>query len=280
MLTNQRTQNHSRRHFLSILGKGFISACLAKFLLGCTSFGQNKDWSQIPSEEFDYKAFNKWYKANRLYNKNNPLVASRIFGKFSTNFRHDWTPGINYRGHGDMIAIAPGRVYVTEELRTGRMGGLWVRVLHPSRPDGMTDAPYTSAYAHLSSVKVKGGQIVKRGQVIGTVKGNYIPKLMLSEKNNYVDPDNYGPGYSYMDYFKGPLESDEECCDNYESLNNKLWKQWQITFEIDKKRTGWLNDNLDKWHSRGSARNRSQACQWSRIEKFRYLETLYKLQHK
>ena len=59
-----------------------------------------------------------------------------------------------------------------------------------------------------------------------------------------------------------------------------MWKQWQITFEIDKKRVGWLEDNLDKWHSRGNVRNRSQACQWSRIEKFRYLETLYKFQPK
>lgn len=204
MMAHQMSAEGNRRYFLSILSKCLLASGFGQFFAGCTTYNPQKDSGQVPPEEFDYNAFNKWYKRHRLYNSCNPHVRASTNHTFKGTL-HDWTPGIGYH-HGDMIAVAPGFVANDMTLDTGRMGGQMVIVAHYI--SSAMEAPYTSYYAHLSKVAVKIGDRLKRGQLIGRVHHPYRPKLMIGEGGNWVDPYNYGPDYSYMEPFKGELPGD------------------------------------------------------------------------
>ena len=97
---------------------------------------------------------------------------------------------------------------------------------------------------------------------------------MLKEGSNWVDPDNYGYNHGYMDYGNGPLDIEEEIMSNPKLMEEKATKQTDILNRFDKSRMGWDKDVLiDKYHTKGVNR----ACTWSTVEKFRYLEELYKV---
>lgn len=120
---------------------------------------------------------------------------AREFGQ-SKHLGEDW----NGVGGGDtdlgdpVYCVSNGYVTFAENVCCG--WGNIVRVVHkfPNHPE----YPYVeSFYAHLDAMKVKEGDFIKRGQLLGTIgtaDGKYSAHLHL-EIRNFIDM-GVGPGYS------------------------------------------------------------------------------------
>lgn len=96
---------------------------------------------------------------------------------------------------GDPVyAIGTGRVSFT-----GNLGGGWgniVRVVHAYEEGGI-EQRVESFYAHLATIHVAEGDLLSRGQVLGTIgdaDGVYIPHLHFELRERIGLP--HGPGYS------------------------------------------------------------------------------------
>lgn len=101
-----------------------------------------------------------------------------------------------YINNVNVIAAADGIVH---RVRKTSLAGLYVKLRHPANV-------YT-LYIHLTSAKVKEGQIVKRGQIIGRIdaaSGNAMePQLHFEIKphNNSINPLPLIESYYYNNYF-------------------------------------------------------------------------------
>jgi len=121
-------------------------------------------------------------------------LASR-FGS-NNHLGEDW----NGRGGGDtdlgdpVYAIGDGLVTVAKDVCCG--WGNVVRVVH--KLEGHSEYRYLeSVYAHLDKMSVRPGQLLKKGQhlgTIGTAHGKYKAHLHL-ELRDFLDM-SMGPGYS------------------------------------------------------------------------------------
>jgi hypothetical protein len=120
---------------------------------------------------------------------------------------------------------------------------------------------------------VSSGQKVNRGDEIGIITSHADhAKVVFFEDGNKVDPDNYGPKHSYLEYEDGPTELDQMNMDNKNLIDEKASKQRKILSDFDRQRLNWLEHFLsDLWHKKTGF----QACQYSTVEKFRYLDCLY-----
>jgi len=77
-------------------------------------------------------------------------------------------------------------------------------------------------------------------------------------------------------YQEGPLAIDEENKANQLLMEERLLKQKDLVTKLDKiRKGGYLEDNLmiGLWHNEGGYK----PSQWSTVEKFRFLETLYEM---
>ncbi len=120
---------------------------------------------------------------------------AREFGQ-SKHLGEDWN-GIG-GGNSDLgdpvYSVSNGYVSFAENVCCG--WGNIVRVVHkfPNHPE----YPYVeSFYAHLDKMHVKEGDLIKRGQLLGTIgtgDGKYSAHLHL-EMRNFIDM-GVGPGYS------------------------------------------------------------------------------------
>lgn len=120
---------------------------------------------------------------------------AQSFGR-NDHLGEDW----NGRGGGatdlgdPVFSIATGIVSFADDL-----GGGWgnvVRVMHAYEEGGRTEQ-VESFYAHLEDVHVQEGDLVDRGQVIGTIgdaNGVYIPHLHFELRAKVGLP--HGPGYA------------------------------------------------------------------------------------
>ena len=121
-----------------------------------------------------------------------------LASKFGNNnhLGEDW----NGRGGGNsdlgdpVYSIANGVVTVSEKICCG--WGNVVRVVH--KLEGHPKYKYLeSVYAHLDAIYVEEGQLLSKGQnlgTIGTADGTYVAHLHL-ELRDFIDM-NMGPGYS------------------------------------------------------------------------------------
>ena len=219
-------------------------------------------------EEFTFENFDKWYKRNRLYNTRNPNLEGphSTMHTFQEAFPNDWTPGISYNvPYGEiMVASAPGIVMNIYRLRTGRAGGKIVRVEHPDYFN------YISYYAHLNKVYVKFGKHVKRGDPIGNVtEHSRYAKLML-KIGSRVDPDNYGINHSYMRYKADMDETFNEI--PMDEIEKKRQYQWEIFYQFFEQ-MNYDSNYLLKMHKESG----HGAANWSTLEYFKYLSTLYEV---
>jgi len=292
----------TRREFLKWASRAtLLTSPLYK---ACTTFNENQDWSQVPVEEFDLKAFERWYKFVKMYNGINHNLDWPHGGGYNPTFRdtlwaHNYpTPGIDHhvpRGEV-MVAAAPGYVLTIDEIRgTGRPGGRAVFVNHGTRSpldiirtlhSQWRDISFVTMYAHLDKVFIHGDQKVERGDPIGNVtEHNNIAKMMAWEEGNWVDPNNYGLNHGFMDYSDGSLPGDENILQDLKVVDNKLQNQKEILDEFkkygkrDKNATYRENYVFDKWHRKKNI-YKIEDAKWSTFEKFRYLEELYKINPK
>ncbi len=122
-------------------------------------------------------------------------VNAQAFGE-NHHLGDDW----NGLGGGDsdlgdpVFAVAHGRVTSAEHRGPG--WGNTVRIAHRYR-DGLKDEVVESFYAHLDTMEVRPGEIVFRGQRIGTIgnaDGAYFAHLHFEIRDEVGLPD--GRGYS------------------------------------------------------------------------------------
>ena len=271
------TKDIARREFIkraSITGLALLT--------GCATSGTN-----IPdSGEFDTKKFLSWYRFHKLYNGANPNLRPphRPTPWPSTYFKDSMdrrvTPGVGYSvPSGEvMVAVAPGVVSTIGEITgTGRPGGgvITIGYVH-NEQNGWPR--YKSDFAHVGGPLVKVGQAVTRGQPICHVPNEYkeFAKLIFKEGDTLADPDNYGRNHSYMTYAEGPEELDEEFQNNRENymkiINERYSKQGKI---LDQFLESAAQEEIrkTKWHNLEGYK----PTDWSRIEQFRYLSTMYEM---
>lgn len=134
--------------------------------------------------------YNKEGKSNNASGVGYPLSSIHVsspFGRRLHPVSGRWAnhQGVDYRGHygTPVYAVANGTVSAT-----GWNGGYGkeVRIKHPSG--------YSTLYAHLSSIGVRNGQTVKRGQVIGRIGSTGVstgPHLHfgLISGSKYINPN-------------------------------------------------------------------------------------------
>jgi hypothetical protein len=53
----------TRRDFIQYNAQALALLGLSPILNGCSAIDPKKDWSKVPTDEFDIKAFNSWYRA-------------------------------------------------------------------------------------------------------------------------------------------------------------------------------------------------------------------------
>ena len=88
------------------------------------------------------------------------------FGGRDLHLGEDWNGvGGGNSDYGDRIyAIANGKVSYSDHVRLG-----WGHVVMIVHPVGIGEEPVEAVYGHLAERRVREGQTVKRGQVIGTM---------------------------------------------------------------------------------------------------------------
>lgn len=99
------------------------------------------------------------------------------FGGSQLHLGEDWNGiGGGNSDYGDPVyAIANGKVSLCENIRGG--WGNVVMIVHPVKSG---ESPVEAVYAHLAEVRVREGQVVKQGQIVGTIgdaDGAYLAHL-------------------------------------------------------------------------------------------------------
>ncbi len=118
-----------------------------------------KSWTFVNFEE-------NWYKPDgRTRTKpflRTPLEYSRVTGPFGEKRKRGYHGGVDFAAPtGTPIRAAADGVVEMAQWNGGY--GQYVRLKHPKY------GPYKTCYAHLSKIKVKKGQKVKQGDIIGLV---------------------------------------------------------------------------------------------------------------
>ena len=250
----------NRREFLSYAAKGAVAiaaSSLLPFIENCGTVSSNQAKNYIGPGVF-------WHDWNWMAG-------------------HGYSPGVDWSvgGGTPIVACADGFVMqihsVLKELsRTGastayHLGGMEIIIGHDDIEkkdefDSFHHRPaYVTQYSHVNIPKVSYGNIVKRGQIIGSggTGSDGIVKLMMREDGNLVNPMIYGPRYSQVDYYYP-----EQVIDNTD-IRIKLEKQKEIVKTINSAYKG--NSVMSKVHRKGYY----GTCAWSWPEIFKYYEKEY-----
>lgn len=268
----------NRRNFLKLCGLAASSLTFVMGTTGCAPYAKNVNWKEVPDSEFSLQKFNDWFYFHRLYSGINPnLKSSQISSYPGTTFKNAIgtqyqgsyiTPGIDYCSNY-MYAAADGIVVDVHQLKTGRLGGMIMDILHPETENPWKPGVVTR-YGHLGEVKLKMGDKVKRGTQLADTIDQNAAKFMLKIAGNYANPDNYGEGQSYMKYYdeKANPKVDDAVVKILE--RNKIWKS-VVSYST---REIGLNESMlfDKKHRQ---RCGSDRYDWDDFEIFSYLECLY-----
>lgn len=230
-------------------------------------------------------------------NKKNPHIKKPQMQKltFLGSINAERTPGLEYYTGGKPVrAIAAGIVHFIGD-GPGASGG-FVRMDHDYY-DGLKKdfypgvtwyrrQAYRSTYYHLSKIEVGLHQAVKRGQVIGygmKYSGDTEEKvkIILEERGNLVNVDEYGQNYGFMSHWDG--KTDLEI--NLEEMNGRLDKQVQIlkklnSFYISKndddvfRKLHWI-EHVSELSVTFIERYDDYPVMWSILNKLKYLAHLY-----
>ena len=200
-------------------------------------------------------------------------------------------PGIEYdTGGAPVRAVAAGIVHFIGETpkKAGAPGGFYVRIAH-DLVDGLVkdsypratlyrDQVYRSSYYYLSRVSVKHWQAIKRGAIVGygthlDAGGPTVARLVLEERGNWVDPDNYGKDHGYMTYKDNA--GDEETA--LEEMNRRLEHQNYLVRELNAYYGERETDDIyAKIHTViDTEKFKRFPVRWSTLERFRYLGYRY-----
>lgn len=124
------------------------------------------------------------------------------FGGAADHLGEDWNGmGGGNSDFGDPVyAVANGKVSYRGHVHCG-----WGNVVFIVHPVGRGEEPVEAVYAHLDRVNVREGQVVRRGQVIGTIgdaDGAYLAHLHFEIRDKCGMP--LGGGYGKCEGFVDP----------------------------------------------------------------------------
>lgn len=263
----------NRRSFLKLCGLAAYGFGVGFGTTGCTTFPKDINWSEVPDKEFSLDKFDDWFTSHKLYNRKNPNLKFGQTGysvTFKGSINSGFSPGMDYAS-SKMYAVAPGYVKETGTIniaRTGRLGGNYVALEHRNLDSVIpTTSTFTSHYAHLGKIHVDYGKLINRGDLIADVEYFDHAKLMFQHGYNWVDPDNYGFGHSYMDFWNGRIDI------NLPDMSLRDLKQTEACKKFLSFARSDVKSKLNQIEHRPV--KESKFCRWDTIEIFRYLNELY-----
>jgi hypothetical protein len=254
----------NRRKFLTTTGKLTLAGTTALSIGPAIShFVSNSMKLAFASEtqvEFD------------VYNDVNPNAKAIVAHTFKDCLAQKWWPGICYKTSKPMVAVAAGTV--TDVTYLADMTGYFYQTIVKERNQAkgfgvrvVTGSNYSSHYLHLKTPEVTFGQKINRGQIIGYPDKKWnMPRLVINEVGDQVDPNNYGESHSYMNVWDGNIDLEVE-----KEEQNKRWETQQ---QILNKFAGMV-EGPEKYTLLRKMHKGMQVCRWSPIEKFRYIEYLH-----
>ena len=218
------------------------------------------------------------------------LAPQRQMQTFQYAINHHLPPGIEYETGGTPVrALASGIVSMVGEVKVkpGYPGGYYVRVVHDNY-EGLKEEyypriplyryqAYRSSYYFLSKVNVVCWQTAKRGQIIGygmkygTDKKEKV-KIILEERGNWVNPDDYGVGHGVMTYWDKTRNWDIDL----EEMNQRLDRQVEILIALNSYYQKEDDHVFRKTHGIIDTRkSKNYPVEWSTFDRFKYLIHVY-----
>ena len=273
-----------RRRFCKILAAGVIG-------VGLNSIGVDVEAASPygrPLSAYLVKPLPAKLKAAAI-NPNLPPGVNQL-KTFQDFIDQQLVPGAVYAvGEKPVRAVAAGIVHFIGEAkdRGNRPRGYYVRVAHDIY-DGLRQPfyprvtlyryqAYRSTYYYLSQISVGHWQSIKRGQVIGygSRNGNTEEvsfKLVLEERGNPVNPDNFGHGHGFM----RPRNRSSEIERTREEMNRRLDDQIEIVRFLNSV-FGGKNRLSNYTHCfTETEKFYDFPVLWSTVDKFHFLTDLYR----
>jgi hypothetical protein len=222
-------------------------------------------------------------------NKINPNLKppQRQLQSFQSSIDNHFRPGVEYfTGDAPVRAVAGGIVHFVGQMPVGagKVDGLYIRVAHDfydgyPRVTLYRNQAYRSSYYYLSRVVVEHWQTVKRGQIIGygskySADNRKKAVIVLEERGNWINPDNYGPGHGFMNHWDGKTNLEIDL----EEMNYRLDRQIEIVKKLYSYYAKRDRDNLyNKLHAViDTEKYKNYPVKWSTIDRFKYLSHLYR----
>ena len=206
-----------------------------------------------------------------VYNDVNPNAKAIVAHTFKDCLAQKLWPGICYKTSKPMVAVAAGTVTDVSYLAdtTGYFYQTIIKEQNQAKGFGVrvvTGSNYSSHYLHLKTPEVTFGQKINRGQIIGYPDKKWnMPRLVINEVGDQVDPNNYGVNHSYMNVWDGNTDLEVE-----REEQNKRWEtQQQILNKFSS-----MAEGPEKYTLLRKSHKGMQLYKWSPIEKFRYIEYL------
>ncbi len=248
------SKNFSRRDFLKNVGLSTlaINGALAfgELFSSCTTSSPKSGSSPI-SYSPGYESWN--------------FIQSILSGQ---------TPGIRYKFRSRTLIVAPARGKINRRGKPkripGHAGGYMVELLHT---DNLEEASqfsqaFISAYFHLDKILVGNMEgpkprnlIVERGQVLGYCDSSL--KFTFKEHGNLVNPDDWGPNHSFMDYWDGKADLDSK------DIIPKLSKQRKLLLKLHE---AYMEPDKEGLLQRVHRKNKYYGtCFWSTVETWRFM---------
>ena len=207
-----------------------------------------------------------------VYNDVNPNAKDLVAHTFKDCLAKKWWPGISYKTSKPMVAVAAGTVTDVAHLAdpTGYFYQTMINEQNQAKGFGVrivTGSYYSSHYLHLKTPDVTFGQKVNRGQIIGYPDKKWnMPRLVINELGDQIDPNNYGVDHRHMNFWDGNTDLEVEIDEQ-----NKKWEtQQHILIKFAGMVAGPEKYTLLKKVHKGMHSNK-----WAPVEKFRYIEYLH-----
>jgi|GEM_PF-2466150 len=216
------------------------------------------------------------------------VAAHRQLQRFGLTAGQRSAPGVAFTTKATAVrAAAPGIVHFIGQrpLPGSQTGAYYIRIAHDlydglkrpfyQRATLYRDQAYRSAIYGLQSVTVEHWQSVRRGQVVGKAlpagdSKEPAIKLVLEERGNPVNPDDYGPGHSHMHYAAGDRVPEWDL----EQMHRRLDRQAAIVKRLNDFYSERLKDDIHKKiHGIIDTEKFTDVpVTWSTVEKLRYLQ--------
>ena len=254
----------NRRKFLKTTGKLTLAGATALSVEPLFS-GFVRDHSKVAYASDVQTGFN-------VYNGINPNNKETVTNTFKDCLSKGFIPGIYYKTTKPMITVAKGTV---REIRKWEDRSRFLKNLGNTPKDARGyyvsinhGYSYYSFYCHLKEPKVKFGQKIKRGEILGLPDETWnLPGLGFNtEGGTSANPNNYGINHGFMTDWDGVTD--------LEISKEEQKKRFEAQIGILNKIAGMVEGPEKYYLLRYKHKGKDKIYKWTPIEKFRYIEYL------